>query len=262
MGETAPERVVILGAGRVATHLAPALVRAGYKLLQVWSRTEASVRQLAESLGASFTTELASVDTGADIYILCVADSVLPDIAERIVARVESSPLFLHTAGSVDLDLWQRCGAGNYGILYPLQTFSKEREVDMREVSFFVEASDVEALKKTEILARRLSDKVFRADSKRRARLHIAAVFACNFTNAMYDAAYHLLAEDDIPFEVLLPLIDETAAKVHKLAPHEAQTGPAARGDLAVMQRHWGLLAGNEKLQQLYSLISEYITKK
>ena len=261
MGEAAPQRVVVLGAGRVATHLAPALVRVGYSLSQVWSRTEESARQVAEPLGVPYTADLDSVVTDADIYIVSVADKALPEVAERLCQRANRMALFLHTAGSIGIEVWQQCGVKHYGILYPLQTFSKERVVDMREVSLFVEASSEEALARTEALARSLSDKVFRADSRRRAQLHIAAVFACNFANAMYDAAYRLLAEEGIPFEVLLPLIDETAAKVHTLTPREAQTGPAVRGDREVMQRHLEALAGDEQLREIYPLISDYINR-
>lgn len=261
MGKAASQRVVILGAGRVATHLAPALLHAGYELLQVWSRTEESAKSLSDSLGIPYTTNLDAVVADADIYIACVSDSALSQVAERIVACVKTNSLFLHTAGSVGIELWQRCGALRYGILYPLQTFSKERAVDFREVSLFVEASDEETMTTIERVAHGLSEKVYHADSKRRARLHIAAVFACNFTNAMYDAASRLLAEDDIPFEVLLPLIDETAAKVHVLAPHDAQTGPAVRGDSIVLQNHMAALADNEDLHAMYTLISNYINK-
>lgn len=261
MGETASERVVILGAGRVATHLAPALMGAGYRVVQVWSRTEVSARLLAEPLGVSYTAELESVVSDADIYVLCVSDEVLPEVAGRIVKRVGTSPLYLHTAGSISMELWQHYGASYYGILYPLQTFSKEREIDMGKVSFFVEASDGESLERVEGLAHSLSDKVFRADSKQRARLHVAAVFACNFTNAMYSVAHQLLAEEKIPFEVLLPLIEETASKVHRLTPREAQTGPAVRGDSAVMQSHMQALEEEKELNDMYSLISNYIMK-
>lgn len=258
MGEAAPERVVILGAGRVATHLAPAIVNAGYELLQVWSRTEASARTLAEPLGVAYTDNLDAVAPDAGIYIACVADEALPMVVSR-VARGGDDKIFLHTAGSVSMDVWRDAGAGHYGILYPLQTFSKEREVDMREVSLFVEASDEETLRATEQLANSLSAKVYRADSALRARLHIAAVFACNFTNAMYGIAHQLLAEGGIPFEVLLPLIDETAAKVHTLAPDEAQTGPAIRGDRAVMKRHIDALVHTPEWQELYKQISDLI---
>lgn len=264
MGEAARERVVVLGAGRVATHLVPALVGAGYRVAQVWSRTMASASALGQPLGISYTDDLTAVPADADIYIACVADGALPEVARQIVARVQRSsrtPLFLHTAGSVSMDVWREAGATSYGILYPLQTFSKEREVDMREVSLFVEASDEASLMAVEALAHGLSGKVYRADSRRRALLHVAAVFACNFTNAMYDAAHQLLATDDIPFDVLLPLIDETAAKVHTLIPRDAQTGPAVRGDEAVMQSHIHRLAGMPDLQTLYARISKMIAE-
>lgn len=261
MGEIAPQRVVILGAGRVATHLAPALVRAGYIVEQVWSRTESSARLLAEPLDVPYTDNLDAIVSDADVYIVCVADKALPAIAGKVVALAGKNPLYLHTAGSIDMELWQRCGASHYGILYPLQTFSKERAVNMCGVSFFLEASDEKVMANVEALARRLSEKVFHADSKRRARLHVAAVFACNFTNAMYDVAHSLLAEEDIPFEVLLPLIDETASKVHALTPHEAQTGPAVRGDEVVMKKHMQALDGYMDLREMYALISNYISK-
>lgn len=260
MGETASQRVVVLGAGRVATHLVPALLGAGHSVEQVWSRSEASARALAERFHIAYTDNLDSIILDADVYIVSIADSVLPEVAAKVVASVGKSPLFVHTAGSVGIELWERCGAVNYGIIYPLQTFSKERPVDMHQVSLFVEASDDDALVKIEMLAHNLSGRVYRADSKRRARLHVAAVFACNFVNAMYDAAFHLLEEDGIPFEVLLPLIDETAAKVHTLVPHDAQTGPAVRGDADVMQSHMQTLAKQEELRAMYSQISNYIS--
>lgn len=261
MGEITSQRVVILGAGKVATHLLPALMEAGCRVEQVWSRTETSARMLAEPLCIPYTDDLDAIVSDADIYIACVADKALPLVAEKLVAVVGKNPLYLHTAGSIDMDLWQRCGASRFGILYPLQTFSKERVVDISDVSLFVEASDEKTMDSVEGLARRLSGKVFRADSKLRARLHIAAVFACNFTNAMYDAAQHLLAEEDIPFEVLLPLIDETASKVHALSPHEAQTGPAVRGDKTVMQNHMDALANDGDLCEIYERISNYIVR-
>lgn len=261
MGEASPQRVVVLGAGRVATHLVPALVKAGCQVSQVWSRTESSARQLAEPLGISYTNNLDAIDLDADVYILCVSDGALLEVAERVVAHVGTAPLYLHTAGSISLELWQRYGALHYGILYPLQTFSKERAVDMKKVSLFVEASDERTASRVEALAQRLSSKVFRADSKCRARLHIAAVFACNFTNAMYDMAYRLLSEESIPFDVLLPLIDETASKVHELAPHEAQTGPAVRGDKIVMQNHLKALDNDSELHDIYERISNYINR-
>ena len=259
MGEVAHQQlVVLLGAGKVATHLAPALIEAGYPIAQVYSRTLDAARALAEPLGVPYTDNLEAVTTDAHIYIACVADGALPTVAAK-VAHGSPDKVFLHTAGSVPMEIWREAGAMHYGILYPLQTFSKEREVNMREVSLFIEASDAPTQQRVELLAQRLSSKVYHADSALRAQLHVAAVFACNFTNAMYGAAHHLLEQAHSPFEVLLPLIDETAAKVHKLLPHEAQTGPAVRGDHNVMQQHIERLAHDPELQSLYRQISDLI---
>lgn len=261
MGKVASKRVVILGAGRVSTHLTPALMKAGYRVVQVWSRTEVSARALATPLGISYTDNLDAVVSDADVYIACVSDGALPDVTAKIVLRANKAALFLHTAGSVEMNIWQCSGAVHYGILYPLQTFSKERIVDIHEVPFFVEAANEQSMERLEVLALSLSNKVFRADSKCRERLHVAAVFACNFTNAMYDVAQVLLAKYDIPFEVLLPLIDETAAKVHMLSPHDAQTGPAVRGDKSVIEKHLSTLSHDEILSGIYVQISDYINK-
>lgn len=275
MGETAREpmvnqspsaSIVLLGAGRVATHLAPALIKAGHRIVQIYSRTIDAARTLASPLGVPYTADMETITTEASIYIACVADEALPSIAQRLVDRVNAAahsfPLFLHTAGSVSINLWHEAGAKHYGILYPLQTFSKERTVDMREVALFVEGSDETSLQAIEQLAHSISNKVHRADSSERALLHISAVFACNFTNAMYSIADQLLKQGGIPFDVLLPLIDETAAKVHTLAPREAQTGPAVRGDNEVMKHHLARLANQPKLQQLYAQISAIINNQ
>ena len=260
------ESIVLLGAGRVATHLAPALIEAGHRIVQVYSRTIDAARTLASPLGVPYTDDMDVIATDASIYIACVIDEALPTITQRLVNKVDvatpSSPLFLHTAGSVSINLWHEAGAKHYGILYPLQTFSKERAVDMRKVALFVEGSDENSLHTIEQLAHSISDKVHRADSSERALLHISAVFACNFTNAMYGIAHQLLKQGGIPFDVLLPLIDETAAKVHTLAPHEAQTGPAVRGDNEVMQYHLARLAEQPELQQLYAQISAIISNQ
>lgn len=259
MGEvTHKQLVVLLGAGKVASHLAPALIEAGYPIAQVYSRTLDAARVLADPLGVPYTDNIEAVTTDAHIYIACVADGALSAVAAKVV---HNSPdkIFLHTAGSVPMEIWREAGAQHYGILYPLQTFSKEREVNMHEVSLFIEASDASTLKSVELLAQRLSRKVYYADSALRAQLHVAAVFACNFTNAMYGVAHQLLDQAHIPFEVLLPLIDETAAKVHTLSPHEAQTGPAVRGDHNVMQHHVEQLAHLPELQSLYKQISDFI---
>ena len=154
--------------------------------------------------------------------------------------------------------VWQGV-APRHGVLYPMQTFSKAREVDFTSVSFFVEANhqaDKEALKE---LAGALSPKVYEATSAQRTYLHMAAVFACNFANHMYTLSARLLEKNGLPFDAMLPLIDETARKVHGLHPHEAQTGPAIRGDENVMGKHLAMLADDPEVKEIYRIISNSI---
>jgi predicted short-subunit dehydrogenase-like oxidoreductase (DUF2520 family) len=156
------------------------------------------------------------------------------------------------------MNIWEGY-AKNYGVLYPMQTFSKQREVDFREVSFFVEANHQIGIEALKDLAGKLSSKVYELTSEQRKYLHIAAVFACNFTNHMYALCDRLLKAQGVPFEVMLPLIDETARKVHELKPQDAQTGPAIRNDKNVIESHLNMLDDEPGLKEIYEMISNSI---
>lgn len=149
--------------------------------------------------------------------------------------------------------------AHRYGVLYPMQTFSKDCPVDFKEIPVFVEASAPDVLAQTEQLARSVSDRVEEMSTERRRRLHLAAVFACNFVNHCYALAADVLGRDGIPFDVMWPLIDETARKVHRLSPVEAQTGPAVRYDRNVMDRQCAMLDGEPERKALYEMMSRSI---
>lgn len=247
----------MLGAGNVATHLGMALVQAGYEVVQVYSRTEASASALAGRLHCPYVTRLEEVASEAGLYIVSVKDSALDEVASAL-SGLNPDALFVHTTGSMPMDVWKG-RARRYGVLYPMQTFSKERAVDFSTVPFFIEAgapADAEVLRG---LALRLGGMVYEATSEQRRYLHLSAVFACNFTNHLYAVAHRLLADHGLPFEALLPLIDETARKVHCLSPVQAQTGPAVRADENVMQAHRALLAGNPRLASLYEALSRDI---
>lgn len=250
-------KVVLIGAGNVATHLGKALLRTGYKVLQVYSRTVASASVLAEKLKTSYVTSLEEVRCDADLYIVALKDAALQELVPQIVKGREEA-LFVHTAGSMPMQIWKG-HALRYGVLYPMQTFSKQREVNWPEVPFFIEAEskiDLEVLKE---LAGKWTEKVYEATSEQRKYLHIAAVFACNFSNHMYALCDRLLCQHGIPFEVMLPLIDETARKVHEITPKEAQTGPAIRYDENVINRHLDMLKAEPTIQELYEKISKSI---
>lgn len=250
-------KIVLIGAGNVATHLGVALVRKGYSVLQVYSRTEEAAKALAIRLQTGFTTCLDDVTDEADLYIVSIKDSALDEVLPRLTCR-NPRAMYVHTAGSISIDVWKGL-AVRYGVLYPLQTFSKECEVDFSAVPCFVEANTEEDTALLQRLASELSRNVYRASSEQRRYLHIAAVFACNFSNHLYAVCDHLLSSHGLPFEVMLPLIDETARKVHQLRPVEAQTGPARRYDENVIGRHMEMLQDEPELAQLYALISRNI---
>lgn len=250
--------VVMVGAGNLATHLAKALYANGYNVLQVYSRTEKSAKELAEAVEADYTTNLDELSAKAGIYICALKDDALLQLIPRLT-KANPDALWLHTAGSIPMQVWEG-HAERCGVIYPLQTFSKHREVDFKQIPLFIEVNHEGDSAILDYMAHRLTDKVYRATSEQRKHLHLAAVFACNFTNHMYALADDLLSKWGLPFEAILPLIDETAKKVHQLAPRQAQTGPAARNDREVMDKHLQMLADMPHLQHIYKLLSESIS--
>ena len=210
-------RTVLIGRGNVASHLEEALLNAGHQVISVGGRNRTQ-----------------SIPTDADLYVIAVTDSAIASVAAEIG---EVKGLVVHMAGSVPMSVLPQ---QNRGVLYPLQTFTKGRPVDMRQV------------------AQGISNKVNEMDSERRRYLHLAAVFCCNFTNHMYRLTEKMLSQHDIPFSVMLPLIDETANKVHSLSPGQAQTGPAVRWNQEVMAAQMELLERDD-LRQLYQIISQSI---
>lgn len=247
-------KIVMIGAGRLATHLGKALLEAGHDFLQVYSRTMEKAASLASTLGGAPVVDLAKVRSDADVYVMAVKDSALPELIPQ-VCQSRAGAVFLHTAGSVPMNVFEGM-ALHYGVLYPLQTFSLEREVDLRQTPCFVEGNDKMARDVAERLANSVSQTVYPMDSERRKWLHLAAVFACNFSNHCYDIAAEILRKQGIPFSVMLPLIDETAAKVHELSPREAQTGPALRFDEGIIREQSLMLRDNPLLRDLYERLS------
>lgn len=253
-------KIVLIGAGNVATHLGQALQDAGYRIVQVYSRTESSASVLAQLLVADFTTSIEAIISDADLYVVALKDTALQDLAACLVKGREQA-LFVHTAGSMPMDLWKGLTT-RYGVLYPMQTFSKQRKVEFRNIPFFIEASAPEELALLHEVAGRLSSSVYEITSEQRKYLHLSAVFACNFVNHMYALSAHILGKHGIPFEVMLPLIDETAMKIHELVPSQAQTGPAIRYDENVIRKHLSLLADEPAMQELYEKLSKSIYKQ
>lgn len=249
-------KIVLIGAGNLATHLGKALHAAGHDMVQVFSRTMQSAETLASLLDAEPLTNMAQVRDDADVYIFSVKDSALEQLISRLCGGEKK--VFLHTAGSMPMSVF-RGKALHYGVLYPMQTFSKQREVDFSIIPCFIEANDEFALKQIEGLAGQISHRVFQLSSEDRKYLHLSAVFACNFANHCYAVSQELLQQHGIPFDVMLPLIDETAAKVHGMTPKEAQTGPAVRYDENVIGKQIQLLENQPYFRKIYDCMSKSI---
>lgn len=252
--------IVMVGAGRLATNLAKAFYRKGFRIMQVYSRTEAAALELAQQVEAEAVTSFAALQSRAGMYVVSLPDDVFPRLIPLLTENRESS-LWVHTAGSVGMDVWEG-HVSKYGVFYPMQTFSKECEVDFTHLPVFIEGCDAECADFLRAVASALSHDVYIASSEQRRYLHLAAVLACNFSNYLYTLASDLLSNHGLPFSALLPLIDETARKVHAMTPEDAQTGPAARGDAMVMEEHLRLLADIPNLQDLYRRMSEGISRR
>lgn len=250
--------IVLVGAGNLATNLAKALYRKWFRIVQVYSRTLESARNLALEVNADYTIELSAIVPDAKWYVVSLTDTAFMELLPDIVKGKQPEALWVHTSGSVPMSIWEG-HVSHYGVLYPLQTFSKQREVDFQSIPIFVEGASAEDTHFLKTVGEILSDKVYEISSEQRKRVHLAAVFACNFANYMYALSDELLRQCDLPFDVMLPLIDETAHKVHVLSPREAQTGPAIRYDEAIINEHLRLLADRPQLQDIYRLLSDSI---
>lgn len=247
-------KIVLIGAGNLATNLGKALKQAGHDIVQVWSRTIESATSLSDLLNSSPVNEVDKISWEGDVYIFSVKDDALSDVIVRI-CRDRQDKIFLHTSGSMPIDCFDG-NARHYGVLYPMQTFSKTREVDFSIIPCFIEANDEYALTRINILASSISANVIQMASEKRRYLHLSAVWSCNFVNHCYNVASTILEKENIPFDVMLPLIDETSRKVHQLLPSEAQTGPAIRYDENIIYKHIQLLKDMPALQNLYEKLS------
>ena len=234
----------------MATHIGKALHKAGIKILQVYSPTAANAKVLAKKLKAAHTATITEIQTSADIIIISIKDDALAAFCKK--AKFGTT-LTVHTSGTADMDLLKACSK-NYGVLYPFQTFTKNVRMKMKDVPFCVEGNNEDSLQKIKKLATALSNNVYQISGEQRPWLHIMGIFSSNFTNLMFKVAHQLAAEHNIPFEIVFPLISQTVNKVKYLPPAHAQTGPAVRGDAAVVLKHLEMLANTPQLHELYKI--------
>ena len=253
-----PLRIVLLGAGRVASQLGPALVAAGHQVIAVWSRTPAATEALANRLpGTTALATLALPLPPADVYLLAVPDAAVAPLLAGTTWPVGA--LVAHLAGALPLSVFEAPPTVRGGVFYPLQTFSPGRAIDWPTVPLCIEAADAEAEATLQALAHSLSRHVRRLDSAQRLKLHVAAVFANNFTNHLLGIADALLAEAELPAELLAPLVRETVAKALANPPFAVQTGPAVRRDAPTLAAHELALAAHPTWQALYARLTASI---
>ena len=256
------QTISFIGSGRLATQLAIALSRCGYHINEIISPHHAHT--LAEKVGARAVTHQRELSDYADVYIVAVRDDVMDEVLSTFCPRIEKAvpgAMFFHTAGSLPMSCFKG-KAHHYGVLYPMQTFSLERMVDFSNVPFFIEASDAATLDAGKTIASSISQRVFHFCSEERKYLHLAAVFACNFANHCFTLADDILQEHHLDISIMMPLIKETVEKLETLPPGKAQTGPAVRRDLKVMEQQASLLADTPQVQRIYRLLSQSILER
>ena len=245
-------KVIILGGGNVAYHLTNKLLNnTSVELVQVYNRTIETIEYLKTK--TSITTNISELK-GADIYIIAVSDNAIPNLSSKLKF---TNKLVVHTSGSVAITELQ--SNSNKGIFYLLQSFSKERKIDFSTTPICIEAEDKKDLELLENLANSISKNCYQINSVQRKKLHVAAVFVNNFVNYLYHIGGEICNKNNIPLQILQPLIQETASKITELSPFEAQTGPAKRNDTKTIEKHKAMLTANQ--QEIYTLLTKSIYK-
>jgi predicted short-subunit dehydrogenase-like oxidoreductase (DUF2520 family) len=245
--------IIILGTGNVAKHLFDAfIVQKSVKITQVYGRNPESLSYFEGN--TKVTSDISQIKE-ADILLIALSDDAIAEVSKKLHNK---KGLIVHTSGSLALDALPQ--NSSHGVFYPLQTFSKERPINFKEIPICIEAQTDEDYELLKQLAKSISDNVQGLDSNQRKALHLAAVFANNFTNHMYHAAQEICEQNRVRFELLHPLIRETAAKALAMSPHKAQTGPARRNNDGTIGKQLNQLQ-DEKLKTIYSLLSKSIRK-
>ena len=249
--------ISIIGTGRVATHLAKALFAQGHRIVQVAGRDIARSKQLADVVDASATLLSERNFLTCDLFIMSISDDAL---ALSNDFGLPSNIPIVHTSGSVGMEILSF--QSSHGVFYPLQTFSHDRVVDFQSIPIFIEANNDKLSLMLYSLASSISTKVNQANSAERKQLHLAAVFACNFSNQLFAIAKDILDEKSLSYDWVKPLILETAQKAVAHNPDEVQTGPAVRNDQRIIQAHLQMLNQHPDQKELYELITKMIYKK
>jgi predicted short-subunit dehydrogenase-like oxidoreductase (DUF2520 family) len=248
-------KVVIIGAGNVATVFGRLIKKADHEVMQVYSRKIATARILAEELLCAYTDDRLTINPSADIYIVAMSDAALNDIRESFDFGDNT---VVHTAGSISRDILKDIST-NYGVLYPLQSLRKENTNTPLIIPLLVDGNTEACTAHIEAFAKTISPNVMRTTDDERLKMHVAAVVVNNFTNHRYDLASEYCKEENLDFKMLLPLIEETATRLQNFTAHEVQTGPAIRKDIVTLDKHLRILSNHPKLRTVYLRLTDSI---
>ena len=250
-------KIVLIGAGNVATHLGTELRKAGHTIIQVYSRTESSAGNLAKKLSCESCTNVKEISNKAELYIISLSDHAVKTFLKSFLI---ANKVVAHTSGSLPLSIFGK-KFKHSGVIYPLQTFSLSRKLNVTNFPICIEWSDREAKRKIETVAKSISKQIFFLNSAKRKQVHLAAIFANNFSNYLFTVSEKLLSDAGLPFDIIRPLILETALKVQSDFPSHVQTGPAKRGDSEIIAEHLKMLKKKSDARKIYELLTESIAE-
>lgn len=245
---------VMIGSGNLGTCLSMALIGTGHNALQIISRNITTAKLLADRVGASYGSEL-QIDDRADLVFIATNDDSIPMIASKMKS---DDKLYVHLSGSTPISVFKK-DQKNFGVLYPLMSFTADREIDFRLTPILLEASNADSLSKLRGIAESISNKVIEMNSEERIKCHMGAIIAANFSNHLISLGERYLKENNLPAEILHPLLDEMLSKIKAIGAENAQTGPARRKDQGSINKHIALLENDPHLQKMYKFVSESI---
>ena len=250
--------VSIIGSGNVATALGEVISSNGIRVLEVFSPNIDNSKLLAEKVGCNYVENIEKLNTISDLYIIAIPDNEISNVITKLKSK---EGIMVHTSGSQPSDVFEG-KFHHYGVFYPLQTFTKGKQVDFQEVPICIEGSNDITSELLVQLAKKISNNVVLLNSEKRQYLHLTAVTVNNFSNLLYNLAHDVLNEKDIVFSLLHPLIKETAVKIRDVNPYQAQTGPALRKEISTINKHLELLDKYSEYKEIYNLLTRQIINK
>jgi predicted short-subunit dehydrogenase-like oxidoreductase (DUF2520 family) len=249
------QKIVLIGAGKLATNLAFTLEKKGFTILQVYNRSREPGIKLTQKVSSLYIGDISELTDQADLYALAVSDSALQELSGRIHLKDQ---MIIHFSGTADINILKGASS-NYGVLYPPQTFTMQPSAGFLNIPLCIETNNKNSEKSLSAFAATLSDKLFKVNSSQRKIIHLSAIFAGNFTNFMYAIAEDLLTGNNLPMTLLEPIIEKTKANAVQKNIFSLQTGPAIREDIEMIKAHLNILSDRPEFKEIYRLISESI---